>query len=293
MNLWTQADTNGLLLLKKSWASIKNRPTECIHAVLLIANTLTCFVVLFLFEYQLYGIHMLDIKTLQNLFSLNFFEHLSHVLTLFGITLFSIFSSLFIHASFSYTVINDLLHKEAPIAQDFRFTLKHIQKLFFLSLVYLNHYIITVVDIISISPFLTFVQHNAEGRKHDGPTVSKSTAGALVVPVLLLSKSNSLGEALEESKQLVEKTFGPTDGSKTSFAKVKIILYTLAGTAILISAPFDAIDTLATSFFAGFLLLLFFKIIEVGLIIYQGSLYAYCTHNISKAFSKEELAQLL
>lgn len=293
MNVWTQADTNGLLLLKKSWVSIKNRRTECIHALLLITNTLTCFVILFLFEYHLYGIHMLDIKTLENFFSWGIFHHLSHLFTLLGITLFSIFSSLFIHASFSYTVINDLLHKEATITQDFRFTFQHIQKLFFLSLVYLNHYIITVVDIISISPFLTFVQHHAEGVKHVGPTTSKSNAGALVIPVLLLGKNNNLGDALIESKRLIEKTFGAVDGSATSFAKVKIFLFTLAGLAIIISAPFDSIDTLATSFFAGFLLLLFFKIIEVGLIIYQGSLYSYCTHKISKAFSKEELAQLL
>lgn len=293
MNIWTLADTNGLLLLKKSWSSIGGKPRECLYASLLIANTLTCFTLLFLLEYHVYGIHMLDISTLSSLFSWNVFDHFIHFVSLLGIVFFSIFSSLFIHAALSYTVINDLVDEKRTPSNGFLYTLNHLKKLFFLSFVFLNHYIITIFDIISISPFLTLVQHTVEGKKHTGPTATKSSDGALVVPALLLSKSNNISEALKESENLITSTFGAITDPTASFTKIKIILYTLAGAAILISAPFDAIDTLATSFFAGFLLLLSFKIIEVGLIIYQGSLYSYCKYKVKTAFSKEELAELL
>ncbi len=218
---------------------------------------------------------------------------MGHFVALLFIILFSIFSSLFIRASLNYAVINDLMKDKEGISIAILYTTHHLYKLFVLSLIFLNHYIITFFDTLSISPFLTKAQNKAEGQPYAEPTLSKSMAGDLVIPVFLLNKTNSLSEALRESQDLIEKHFKNHPKSIISFLRIKLFLLTLATLAILISTPFDAIDTLATTFIAGFIVLTLFRIIEIGLTIYHGCLYSYCKGSSSGPFSKEELATFL
>lgn len=293
MSFWSVQDKNGFILLRKSWQHIHNKPTELTYAALLIINTLTCFIIFFLIEYHIYGVHLLDIKTLESISPWGILDHAWHVILIVCILLFSIFSSLFIRASFNYSIITDLAHKKTNLLKSLFYTANHLQKLFFLSLIFLNHHIITLFDVINISPFLTALQDDAEGQKHSGHTLSKSAAGSLVVPVLLLSKKNNLTAALEESRRLIEQKLGSSESEMISFARIKILLFATAALAIIISSYFDEIDTLATSFIAGIVLLVILRIIEIGLTIYHGCLYSYCTGGNSGAFSPEELKLFL
>ncbi len=294
MKLWTEKDTNALRLLKTSMLYLEQHPSTSLYALLMIVNTLFCFTLFFLFEYHVYGIHLLNIQTLNSISISGFLDHVSHGISIIGIILFSIFSSLFIHATLNYKVINDLKNTPISLVENICYTAHRIQKLFFLSLVFLNYHIITLFDVLSVSPFLSAVQNHAEGQEPSTThTLSKATPGRLVVPLLLMNAQESFSGALLESRSLIEKKFGSAKGGDISFARIKIFLFALAAVAIIISTYFDAIDTLATCFLSGVIVLSIIKIMEIGLIIYHGCLYSYCTGGESSPFTPEELRLFL
>jgi hypothetical protein len=220
---WTQADTNGLKILKKCISFFTTFHVAFMFLILTVLLNLSFYFSFLYFIYLHYGIHIFDPNSLLNFLELSLWRHIQNII--FFILFFNVcyFLTVVIIVGLTQSIIQQLEKKSPTFLGVLKKSFKKSHQILILSNLLVLDRCNKVLDVVLIQGMIHKLIAKLQGRSLVTQDIIHSSEGMLLLP-LLVTTNNSIPEILNSSEEMMSKTFSKPLSVNISFTLIRFIL---------------------------------------------------------------------
>jgi hypothetical protein len=285
---WTQADKNGLKVLKKCFSFLINSPTTLIFVFLIIIINASLFGSALYLEYIYHGTSVFNSSSFNNLFNLNFTKHLIRAGFILGLISISALSTMICLLGLTYNSIQYLDKKPHNFIQSLKIIFSKLPIILPAAIILVLHHIDSFFNIISPQMISQALGSHLQGQDTIPLATMYATNGSLFFP-LLVETNLSISEILETSKDMMTKKFGDPLYLNISYAKLKFVLFiTIISTfGFFVHYHFNLLPAII---FSLALILSTYTLIETITFLFRACLFNFIKGRSTGPFTKREIS---
>jgi hypothetical protein len=280
------------LLLKRCIKVTLTIPTAVFLHLIIIGVEISAIGFLLIYEYQQYGIHIFDFSTLQTLIHFNFWNHISHIVALFIITVATIFIKRALEFSLSFTLTEELRGSRISLLTSLITPFRSLKELFRITFIETFGSFSKITDILSIGYQAKKAKKLCEGTLEDEYDEYNAPSGMLLIPITVEEKLH-ITQGLKLSEQMMEKKFG----KNIQYNYMPLHIQSCA-VFLIISVSFIIVhftlhhDVFPTILIASIVSLIITNSINNSFMILNAATYNHLSGKPIRKFSYEDIASL-
>ena len=285
--LFSPANKNGYAILKKCFKTFYTFPTAMALSLLIVViNSLIFGGILYAEEYY-YGISIFNSFTFYNLLSFEIKTHLFKVAIFLFILLIATFINNIFKVALAFYYTKKLSNQKHSFFSVLAWSFTKIPFLLHIALILVAEYVSCFFYLLSLRELFVNLLLDIQGKKRAQYNAMNANEGMLLLP-LIVSNKKSIPENLNESENIMKKTFGDSFYYNVSFADIKLgtALFIIGTFGIFTHYHYNLLPAIVLSFF---LLLLTFVILENTLLFFKVCMYHYTQKKNSSPFTKQEI----
>ena len=280
---------NGINLLKKSISVMLHMKIVAFFSFLILTCNLSILLIFLEIEYQQYGVHMFDHKTLKALISLSFWSHIGHTFLILATIGFASIITLFFRFCLSFIVTERLKEKNPSIIKILKIPFQNSKELLRMSFLRTIGFVLTLGNITYFSSHIIKIRHLAAETFQEEYDQYTSPEGMLLIPIIVEEDIHTVA-ALAQSAELLKQSFSQKMTINFSFWGLKLIIgvssFLLVGGTMHFMLGYHVFPTIITCIT---LIISLASLIESAKILFDGAVYNYCKKLPIGLFSKENI----